>query len=81
LTHSTEFNICRRDHRDKQDVYDYGAILLEIVLGRPPTIRNPFPQKRSELVMKFYTARSVQLLFIYSLSGCKVHIALMRDWN
>lgn len=43
-------NVCRREQRDKQDVYDYGAVLLEMVLGRPPTIRNPFPQKRSELV-------------------------------
>lgn len=42
--------MCRKENRDKQDVYDYGAILLEIVLGRPPTIKNPFPQKRSELV-------------------------------
>ncbi|CAM6039514.1 unnamed protein product [Sphagnum compactum] len=39
----------RKEQSDKQDIYDYGVILLEMVLGRPPTIRNPFPQKRSEL--------------------------------
>ncbi|KAH9539653.1 hypothetical protein CY35_15G068400, partial [Sphagnum magellanicum] len=39
----------RKEQSDKQDIYDYGLILLEMVLGRPPTIRNPFPQKRSEL--------------------------------
>jgi hypothetical protein len=41
--------VYRKEQNDKQDIYNYGLILLEMVLGRPPTIKNPFPQKRSEL--------------------------------
>ncbi|CAM6072097.1 unnamed protein product, partial [Sphagnum tenellum] len=45
LGHLSSFAV----NNDKQDIYNYGLILLEMVLGRPPTIKNPFPQKRSEL--------------------------------
>ncbi|EFJ32701.1 hypothetical protein SELMODRAFT_85275 [Selaginella moellendorffii] len=46
LSHSFfSFFLSRKLATDKRDVYNFGLILLEIVLGRPPTVDNPMAMK------------------------------------
>lgn len=49
---------CRVNHKDKNDVYDIGAILLEIILGRQITSQNEVHVSRDLVSLCIY-------LFVY----------------
>ena len=57
------FFFCRVNDKDKNDVYDIGAILLEIILGRQITSQNEVHVSR-DLVSKFSVTKKYDFFIV-----------------
>lgn len=45
--------LCSTKHEDKMDVYDFGVILLEIIVGRPITSQSEVDQVKDQVRVRF----------------------------
>lgn len=61
---STLVGFHRVKHDEKPDVYDFGVILLEIIVGRPLDSRDEVDVERDQVRLMFYVSSLFPYLFM-----------------